>query len=71
MLALVLLRFGLLAVIVALTSLDLLSACPPKLDLPVWHIGLVPIPLLAVGAIAIYGLRTSLAGRPLFRISGE
>jgi len=28
-------------------------------------------PLLAVAAIAIYGFRTSLAGRPLFQISGE
>jgi hypothetical protein len=31
----------------------------------------VPIPLLAVASIAIYGFRTSLAGRPLFQISGE
>ena len=66
-----LLRFGLLASIVALTSLGLLSACPPTLDLSAWYIGLVPIPLLAVAAIAIYGFRTSLAGRPLFQISGE
>jgi len=28
-------------------------------------------PLLAVASIAIYGFRTSLAGRPVFRISGE
>jgi len=31
----------------------------------------VPIPLLTVAAMAIYGFRTSLAGRPLFQISGE
>ena len=71
LLAFVLLRFGLLASIVALTSLGLLSACPPTLDLSAWYIGLVPIPLLAVAAIAIYGFRTSLAGRPLFQVSGE
>ena len=70
-LAFVLLRFGLLAAIVAFTSLDLLSACPPTLDLSAWYIGLVPIPLLPVASIAVYGFRTSLAGRPLFQISGE
>jgi hypothetical protein len=70
-LAFVLLRFGLLASIVAFTSLDLLSACPPTLDLSAWYIGLMPIPLLAVASIAVYGFRTSLAGRPLFQISGE
>jgi len=70
-LAFVLLRFGLLVAIVAFTSLGLLNACPPTLDVSAWYIGLVPIPLLAVAAIAIYGFRTSLAGRPLFQISGE
>ena len=70
-LAFVLLRFGLLAAIVANASLELLSACPPTLDIFAWYIGLVPIPLVAVGLIAIYGFRTSLAGRPLFQISGE
>jgi hypothetical protein len=70
-LAFVLLRTGLLAAIVTLLSFDLLSTCPPTLDLSAWYIGLVPIPLVAVALIAIYGFRTSLAGRPLFRISGE
>ena len=70
-LAFVLLRFGLLAAIAANASLDLLNACPPTLDISAWYIGLVPIPLVAVGLIAIYGFRTSLAGRPLFQISGE
>jgi hypothetical protein len=70
-LAFVLLRTGLLAAIVTLLSFDLLSTCPPTLDLSAWYIGLVPIPLVAVALIAIYGFRTSLAGRPLFQISGE
>jgi hypothetical protein len=70
-LAFVLLRFGLLAAIVAYASFDLLVTCPPTLNLSAWYIGLVPIPLLAVAAMAIYGFRTSLAGRPLFQISGE
>jgi hypothetical protein len=65
------LRTGLPAAIVMLLSFDLLSTCPPTPDLSAWYIGLVPIPLLAVAFIAIYGFRTSLAGRPLFRISGE
>ena len=67
----VLLRFGLLAAIVGFTCYGLLELCPPTLDLSAWYIGLVPIPLLAVALIAIYGFRTSLAGRPLFQISGE
>jgi serine/threonine-protein kinase len=70
-LASVLLQTGLLAAIVTLLSFDLLATCPPTLDLSAWYIGLVPIPLLAVAGIAIYGFRTSLAGRPLFPISGE
>jgi serine/threonine-protein kinase len=67
----VLLRFGLLAAIAAYVSYYLLQTYPPTLDLSAWYVGLVPIPLLAVAAIAIYGFRTSLAGRPLFQISGE
>ena len=67
----VLLRFGLLAAIVTLLSFDLLATCPPTLDVSAWYFGLVPIPLLAVALIAIYGFRTSLAGRPLIQISGE
>ena len=69
--AFVLLRFGLLAAIVAYVSYNMLGTFPPTLDLSAWYIGLVPIPLLAVALIAIYGFRTSLAGRPLFQISGE
>jgi serine/threonine-protein kinase len=67
----VLLRFGLLAAIAAYVSYYLLQTYPPTLDLSAWYVGLVPIPLLAVAAIAIYGFRTSLGGRPLFQISGE
>jgi serine/threonine-protein kinase len=69
--AFVLLRFGLLAAIVAYVSYYLLQAYPPTLDLSAWYVGLVPIPLLAVALIAIYGFRTSLGGRPLFQIPGE
>jgi serine/threonine-protein kinase len=69
--AFVLLRFGLLAAIVAYVSYNLLATFPPTLDLSAWYIGLVPIPLVAVAAMAIYGFRASLAGQPLFRISGE
>jgi serine/threonine-protein kinase len=69
--AFVLLRFGLLATIATYTSLLVLTTFPPTLDLSAWYVGLVPIPLLAVASIAIYGFRTSLAGRPVFRISGE
>jgi hypothetical protein len=67
----VLLRFGLLAAIAAHVSYYLLQTYPPTLDLSAWYVGLMPIPLLAVAAIAIYGFRTSLAGRPLFQLSGE
>jgi len=67
-LAFVLLRFGLLAAIVAYASLELLNVCPPTLDFSAWYIGLVPIPLVVVALIAIYGFRTSLAGRPLLKV---
>ena len=63
--AFILLRFGLLAAMSATACLQLLVSCPPTLDFSSWYIGLALIPPVVVALIALYGFRTSLAGRPL------
>jgi hypothetical protein len=62
-----LLRYGMLALMVV----GLISSClldlPRTLDLSAWYAGIGLAPLVAVGLVAIFGFRTSLAGRPFLR----
>jgi hypothetical protein len=62
----VLLRFGLLAVAVAYTTLVIFLSFPIGLDPQRWYFahGLVPVILFA--AVAIFGFRTSLGRQPVF-----
>lgn len=63
----VLLRYGMLALIV----MDVISSCllglPRTFDLSAWYAGIGFAPLVAVALAAIFGFRTSLAGRPVLR----
>jgi serine/threonine-protein kinase len=63
----VLLRYGMLALILA----DAISTCllglPRTFDLSEWYAGIGLAPLAAVALVAIFGFRTSLAGRPVLR----
>jgi len=70
-LAFVLLRFGLLASIVAFTSLDLLSACRRRWTSRHGTSAGCRSRCWRWRRSRVYGFRTSLAGRPLFQISGE
>jgi len=61
--AVILLRYGLLAMMVAMAASNVLGEVP-------WTADLSPLNLVAMGLvalIAVYGFRISLAGRPVFR----
>jgi serine/threonine-protein kinase len=64
---LVLLRFGVPAMIVAGVVSTYLLDVPITLDFSSWYAGLGMFPVVACGLIAWYGFRTALAGRRLWR----
>ena len=65
--AFALLRFGLLAAIV--TSLtDEILVLGGTLDWSAWYAGMAAVPFLVVLLIVVYGFRTSLGGRTLFKL---
>ena len=61
----VLLRFGLLALIATEALSQFLTGVPRTLDFSAWYSGIGVASLVLVALIAIYGFRTSLAGRKL------
>ncbi|MCH7884324.1 MAG: protein kinase [Planctomycetes bacterium] len=63
----VLMRFGLLALVAAFMFSFLLGAFPITVDFSTWYAGGSLLAMLAVVAVAGYGFHTALAGRPLFR----
>jgi serine/threonine-protein kinase len=62
----ILLRFGLLALVLANFTENALIALPLTLDFSAWYIGLSLFTLLAFAALAALAFRAALAGRPLF-----
>jgi Protein kinase domain len=62
----ILLRFGLFALVVANVTEHALVALPLTLDFSAWYIGLSLFTLLAFAALATLAFRLALAGRPLF-----
>jgi serine/threonine-protein kinase len=65
--ALVLLRFGLLALMIADAAHTVLLAFPRTLDFSLWYAGIGVFPLVLVALMAVYAFRVALAGRPLIR----
>jgi predicted Ser/Thr protein kinase len=63
----VLLRYGMLALIVVDVISEYLLGLPRTFDLSAWYAGIGLAPLLAVALVAVFGFRTSLAGRPVLR----
>jgi serine/threonine-protein kinase len=61
-----LLRFGLLAVAVAYTTLALFLGFPVALDPSRWYFARGLVPVLLFSAMALYGFRTSLGRQPVF-----
>ena len=64
----VLLRFGLLATMVADAARGLLMEFPRTMDLSMWYAGTVAVPLIVVALVAIYGFHNSLGGRHLIQV---
>jgi serine/threonine-protein kinase len=62
-----LLRFGLVALIVAGALSDFLLGLPRTLDFSLWYAPMGVLPLVLAALIACYGFRVSLAGRPVFQ----
>jgi serine/threonine protein kinase len=61
-----LLRFGLLTLIAAYTTQNLLQGFPVALDPSRWYFARGFVPVLIVLAFALYGFRMSLGSRPVF-----
>jgi serine/threonine protein kinase len=61
-----LLRFGLLTLIAAYTTQNLLQGFPVALDPSRWYFARGFVPVLIVLAFALYGFRVSLGSRPVF-----
>jgi hypothetical protein len=61
-----LLRFGLLALAVGYTCVNLLVGAPLGLDPSRWYFSHAVVPVLIVLALAVYGFKTSLGSRPVF-----
>jgi serine/threonine protein kinase len=62
----VLIRFGLLAVMAALWTFSLLFAYPLTVHLSAWYAGPTFFALFVILAVAIFGFYTSTTGKPLF-----
>jgi len=65
--AFTLLRFGLLAAIIAYAVADI-AALGGLLNFSAWYAGMAVIPFLVIAGLVLYGFRTSLGGRPLFNL---
>jgi hypothetical protein len=61
-----LLRYGLLAVIIAFATDEVLNF-GGVLDFGTWYAGMAAIAYVLIAAVAVYGFRISLGGRPLFK----
>jgi hypothetical protein len=62
----VLLRFGLLATVIAFSVESILTGFPIALDPSRWYFARGLIPVLLCVALALYGFRTSFGNRPIF-----
>ena len=62
-----LMRYGLVALIAAVAVNSFLLDVPRTLDFSLWYAPMGMLPLVLAAGIAIYGFRVSLAGRPLFK----
>jgi hypothetical protein len=64
----VLLRFGLLATMMADASRGLLLLFPRTMDLSAWYAGTVALPLIVIALVTVYGFRNSLGGRRIIQV---
>jgi ABC-type Mn2+/Zn2+ transport system permease subunit len=62
----ILMRFGLFCLMVSFTTLDVLHYLVNSIQLSQWYAAPTILGVLVVLALAVYGFRVSLAGRPVF-----
>jgi hypothetical protein len=67
-LALLLLRYGIVPLIVSVLTADCLLNAPITLDFSAWYIASSLVSLLLFLGIALYGFRCTVAGKPLFEL---
>ena len=67
-LALLLLRYGIVPLIVSVLTADCLLNAPISLDFSAWYIASSLVSLLLFLGIALYGFRCTVAGKPLFEL---
>lgn len=65
--AIVVVRFGLIALASGIFSADLLANVPATTDFSAWYAAAVLFPFLMITALAVWGFYTALAGRPLLK----
>jgi serine/threonine-protein kinase len=68
LIAFILIRFGLLALIAAEALSNFLLGVPRTLDFSQWYAGMGIAPVVLVALIALYGFRISLGGRKLLKV---
>ena len=66
--AVLLLRYGIVPLIVGMLTADCLLNAPLTLNFSSWYFSTAVISLLVFLAIALYGFRTAVAGKPLFEV---
>jgi hypothetical protein len=65
--AIVVVRFGLVALASGIFTADLLANVGVTTDFSAWYAGATLFPLLCVAALGVWGFHTALAGRPLLK----
>jgi len=68
---LIVIRFGLVPLAVAIFTIDMLANVPFSADFSSWYMTTSVLALLSVVAIAGWGFYHSLGGQPLFRVEME
>ena len=60
-------RLGVLCAVTTYTVFTITCGAPLTLDFSLWYGGTAFVALAAIGLLAAYGFRTTLAGRPLLK----
>jgi hypothetical protein len=69
--ALIVLRFGLIPLAVAMFTVDMALSLPLSSDVSAWYMGNSLVALLSAVAIALWGFYHSLGGQPLWKVEME
>jgi hypothetical protein len=68
---LIVIRFGLVPLVIAIFTIDMVANIPVSADLSTWYMPSSILALLSVVAIAGWGFYHSLGGKPLWKMETE